>query len=112
MKGNEERRVLVEKVICYERISDAIHDMHVSLAHSLYAKTHKIMSDKTWYGLPDTAIKVYIKLCPECLMPATALLTDTKKPLKMIMSETIRSRAHKDLIDYRWTEWKGHKWIL
>ena len=40
------------------------------------------MIDKTWYGLPETAIKVYIKLCPECLGSTTAPLTETMNPLK------------------------------
>ncbi len=86
----------MEKVIWYERIFDFIHDMHVSLAHSLYARTHKIMIDKTWYGLPEPAIKVYIKICPECLRSATAPLTETMNPLKMIISETMGSRTQID----------------
>jgi hypothetical protein len=66
----------LKKVICSERIFDMIHDMHVSLSHSLYARTHKIMIDKTWYGLPETAVKVYLKICPEGLSYATASLTE------------------------------------
>jgi hypothetical protein len=86
--------------------------MNVSLSHSLYARTHKIMIAKTWYGLPETAIKVYIKICPEFLRSATAPLTETMIPLKMIISEAIGSRAQMDLIDYRWNKGKGYKWIL
>jgi hypothetical protein len=59
-KVTKKEEYSLKKVIWYGRIFVVIHDMHVSLAHSSYARTHKIMIDKTWYGLPETAIKVYI----------------------------------------------------
>jgi hypothetical protein len=62
------------------------------------------MIDETWYELPETAIKVYIKICPDCLRSATAPLTETMNSLNVIILETIGSRAQMDLIDYRWKE--------
>ncbi len=106
-KVNKKDEINLKKVIWYERLFDVRHEVHISLAHSVYSRTHKIIIDKTWWGLPKTAIKRYIKLCPDCLRATPAPKSETMNPLKMIISDTIGSRAQIDLIDYRRKEWKA-----
>jgi hypothetical protein len=59
--------VALTKVIWYVKIFDLIHDIHITFAHSGYSRTHELLIDKTWWGLPDIAIKVYISFCPDYL---------------------------------------------
>jgi hypothetical protein len=60
----------------------------------------------------ETAIKIYRDLCPECLKSSRPSKAEEMVPLKMMISETIGSRAQMDLIDYRRKEENGFKWIL
>ncbi len=104
--------VSFKKVIYFGRIFDIIHDVHLTLAHASYSRTHKLMIDKTRWGLPETAIKLYISLCPDCLSTTKVPVGESLNPLKMIISNTIGVRAQKDLIDYRRKECLGYRWIL
>lgn len=72
---NDEQNL--KNVVWYEWIFDAIYEMSVSLVHSLYSRTHKILIDKTLYGLPETVIKLYIKLCSECPRATKAPISET-----------------------------------
>ena len=112
IRDKDTGEVSLKKVIWYERIFDIIHDVHLSLAHASYARTHKLQIDKTWWGLPETAIKVYISLCPDCLSTTKVPVGESLNPLKMIISNTIGVRAQMDLIDYRRKECLGYRWIL
>jgi hypothetical protein len=38
---------------------DVVHEAHHSLSHATYSRTHKILIDKKWWVVPETAIKVY-----------------------------------------------------
>ncbi len=101
----------LKKVIWHERMFDIIHDIHIPLAHVGYSRTDKLLIDNTWWGLPETAIKVYISLCPDCLN-TTKVPVESLNPLKMMISITIGVRAQMDLIDYRRKDCLGYRWIL
>jgi hypothetical protein len=112
VRGKDTGRVSLKKVIWYERIFEIIHDVHLSLGHAGYSRAHKLDIDKTWWGLPERAIKVYISLCPECLSRNKVPAGDSLNPLKMIILNTIGVKAQMDLIDYRRKECVGYRWIL
>jgi hypothetical protein len=61
-RDKDSGEVTLKKVIWYERVFDIIHDVHLSLGHAGYSRSHKLLIDKTWWRLPETAIKVYISL--------------------------------------------------
>jgi len=110
--STEPRGVTLKKVIWYEKIFDVIHEAHLSLSHATYSRTHKILIDKKWWVVPETAIKVYISLCPECLSTTQPPVAESLHPLKMMISSTIGKRAQMDLIDYRRCPCLGYRWIL
>jgi hypothetical protein len=60
----------------------------------------------------ETAVRFYRDLCPKCLKSGRPSKVEEVVPLKMMISETIGSRAQMDLIDYRRREEDGFKWIL
>jgi hypothetical protein len=90
-----------KKVKWHERIFEVIHVIHISLAHTGYSRTHKLLIEKTWWGLPETAIKVYINLCPDCLSTTKVPVGESSNPLKMMILNTIGVRLQMNLIDYR-----------
>ncbi len=57
-----------------------------------------MLIDNTWWGLPETAIKVCISLCPDCLSTTKVPVGESLNPLKMRISNTIGVRAQMDLI--------------
>jgi hypothetical protein len=65
-----------------------------------------------WWGLPENAIQVYIKLCPDCLRSQKPPIVEQMNPLKMMISNTIGCRAQMDLIDFRSKPDRGYCWIL
>ncbi len=105
-------KTLTRKVAYLEKVFDVIHRVHIGLVHSRDVWVHKLSIDKTWWGVTETAIRFYRDLCPECLKSGRPSKAEEMVPLKMMISETIGSRAQMDLIDYRWREENGFKWIL
>jgi hypothetical protein len=99
--STEPHSVTLKKVIWYEFFFYIIHEAHLSLSHATYSRTHKILIDKKWWVVPETAIKVYISLCPECLSTSKPPVAEALHPLKMIISSTTGKRAQMNLIDYR-----------
>ncbi len=93
--------VTLKKVIWYEKSFDVIHETHLPLSHATYLRTYKILINKEWWVVPETAIKVYISLFPECLSRTQAPVAESMHPLKMMISITIGKRAQMNLIDYR-----------
>ncbi len=94
-------KTLSRKAAYLEKVFDIIHRVHIGLAHSRDVQVHKLTIDKTWWGVTETAIKFYRDLCPECLKSGRPSKAEEMVPLKMMISETIGSRAQMDLIDYR-----------
>ncbi len=86
VRDKDTGKVSLKKVIWYERIFDIIHDVHLSLGHADYSRTHKFQIDESWWGLPETAIKDYISVCPECLSTTKVTVGESLNPLKMIVS--------------------------
>jgi hypothetical protein len=64
VRDKETGEVSLRKVIWYERVFDIIHEVHLSLGHAGYSRTHKLQIDKSWWGLPETAIKVILACAP------------------------------------------------
>jgi hypothetical protein len=110
--SNDSPSIKLRKVIWYEKFFDVIHEAHISVSHSIYSRTHKVLIDSNWWGMPENAMKVYISLCPECLSTSRPPVAETLNPLKMIISNTIGKRAQMDLIDYRRRACLGYRWIL
>jgi hypothetical protein len=44
--SKESQGVKPEKVIWYEKFFDVIHETHISMSHSIYFRTHKLITDK------------------------------------------------------------------
>ena len=78
---------------------DVIHEIHVSVSHSLYSRTQREIIDKHWWGLPENAIKMYIRLCLECISTHRPPAAESLHPLKIMISTTIGKCAQMDLID-------------
>ena len=100
------------KVLWYERAFDIIHQTHLKLAHSTYARTHKTTIDDVWWGLPENAVQIYINLCPDCVRSTKPPIAEDMNPLRMIISKTIGCRAQMDLVDFQRKPDKGFRWIL
>ena len=69
-----------KKVAVYEDIFDIIHEAHIHLAHARSVRTHKILIDDIWFGIPENAMLVYCNICPECL-PSTRVRVPASEKL-------------------------------
>jgi hypothetical protein len=47
VRGKDTGEVSLKKVILYERIFDIMHEVHLSLGHAGYSRTHKLQIDKS-----------------------------------------------------------------
>ena len=99
------------KVATKEEAFTIIMEVHIALAHA--KDTRKIYEQikKTRYGITQEDVKLALHLCPVCMASQTKI-TAKQMPLKMILSETIGSRAQMDLIDMTSQQDNGYCWIL
>jgi hypothetical protein len=67
VKGVLTIKSINRKVAYFKKVFEIIHHVHVGLAPSSDIWVHKLTIDKSWWGVTETAIKIYRDLCPECL---------------------------------------------
>jgi len=99
------------KVATKEQTFTIIMEVHIALAHA--KDTRKIYAQiaNTWYGITREDVTSALPLCPVCMASQTKI-TAKQMPLKMILSETVGSRAQMDLIDMTSQQDDGYCWIL
>jgi len=85
---------------------------HERLVHAQCIWKKKTKIDEEWYGVPEPAVQMFLTLCPECAPTQQITRKSKMSPLKMILSETIGSRAQLDLIDMTSQEHNGYSWVL
>ena len=101
------------RVPTYENMFDIIDDIHKKdLGHAKHLRKNKCEINRKWYGMPLSAIEVYLSLCPNCIAGKRPSKKLKMNPLKMIFSEFVGSRYQVDLIDMQSQEQNGYKYIL
>ncbi len=85
---------------------------YTGLTFTYHMQEHKALVDDLWYGIPKNVFLVYQNTCPLCLLSTKPSKAEKLTPLKMIISETIGSRAQVDLIDYTQKPDGDYKWVL
>lgn len=99
------------KVATKEQTFTIIMEEHIALAHAKDARKIYPRIAATWYGITREDVASALHLCPIC-MASQAKITAKQRPLKMILSETVGSRAQMDLIDMTSQQDDGYCWIL
>ena len=67
LRGNVIHRNLYRDgkvVTTYERVFDVIWEAHTSISHLRDPRTHKNLLKETYFGIPETCIKFFLKCCP------------------------------------------------
>lgn len=67
LRGNVTHRNLYREgkvVTTYERVFDVIWEAHASISHLRDPRTHKNLLKETYFGIPETCIKFFLKCCP------------------------------------------------
>ena len=103
------------RVPTYEEAFDIIHQAHTDeLGHAKDRVKNKVAINKKWYGVPISAILVYLQLCPSCTAGKRQLNVAKQMPLNMILTESIGHRSQVDLIDMTSSPdpCTGNHWIL
>jgi hypothetical protein len=98
-----------------ERLFEIINDIRVNkLGHARSEKKNFTAVQQKWYGIPRTAVEMYLSLCPHCTINSKKTKKTKLCPLKFMISSSCGARAQVDLIDMRSSEdpVTGHKWIL
>ena len=72
----------------------------------------KKLIDKEYYKIPKTAIDIFLRNCPGCLVKKRTSVKAKRNPFKMITTERVGERSQIDLIDFQRTPMHGYKWIL
>ena len=100
------------KVATKEQIFTIIMEVHIALAHA--KDTRKIYTEiaNTWYGITQEDVSSALQVCPVCMAASHRKITAKQMPLKMILSDTVGSRAQMDLIDMTSQQDDGYCWIL
>ncbi len=99
------------KVATKEQIFTIIMEAHIALSHAKDIRKIYAAIKSTWYGITQEDVATALLLCPVCMASQTKI-TAKQRPLKMILSETIGSRAQMDLIDMTSQQDDGYCWIL
>ena len=99
------------KVATKEQTFTIIMGVHIELAHARDARNIHTKIAKTWYGITREDVVLTLHLCPICMASQTKI-TAKQRPLKMILSATVGSRAQMDLIDMTSQQDDGYCWIL
>jgi len=89
-----------QPVPTYENVFDIIHKCHVhTLGHAKDKRKNKIEINKRWYGVPMSAVELYLTMCPNCTTGRKIAKKSKKNPLRMILSCRVGHRVQVDLID-------------
>ena len=89
----------------YDDVFDIIHKCHVhTLGHAKDKRKNKIEINKRWYGVPMSAVEVYLSMCPNCTTGRKISKKCKRQPLKMIFSNRVGQRVQVDLIDMSTSE--------
>jgi len=88
------------RVPTYEQVFDIIHNCHVTtLGHAKCKRKNKITINSEYYGVPMSAVMLYLSLCPNCTTGRKMLKAAKRNPMKMILSKRVSHRCQVDLID-------------
>jgi hypothetical protein len=61
-KGRDE----FKRVPTYEKVFDIIHQAHTELGHAKCRRKNKNKIQASWYGVPMSAVLLYLNTCPVC----------------------------------------------
>ena len=99
-------------VTTYKNVFEIINEAHSHISHASDVRKNKKTIDESWYGVPESAMQMYLSMCPECIASCRITKTAKMNSLKMILSNTVGSCAQMDLINMSSQEFLGYKWIL
>ncbi len=99
------------KVGTKEQSFTIIMEVHIALSHAKDSRKIYTEIKRRWYGITQEDVTSALPLCPVCMASQTKI-TAKQRPLQMILSETIGSRAQMDLIDMTSQQDDGYCWIL
>jgi len=104
----------LQPVPTYENVFEIIHTNHIALGHAKDKRKNKIAINQKWYGVPMSAVELYLSLCPNCITGKKIAKKAKRNPLKMILSSRVGHRCQVDLIDMSSSEnpITGDKYIL
>ena len=55
------------RVATFETVFGIITTSHGQILHAQDIQKNKKLIDESWYGVPESAIKLYLALCTECI---------------------------------------------
>jgi uncharacterized membrane protein YgcG len=100
------------RVPTYEGIFDIIWEAHAHISHQRCIRRNKAQIKLQWYGVPESACRIFLSMCMECMTSRKPSAKAKMNPLNMILSESVGSRAQMDLIDMQSQPFNGYNWIL
>ena len=85
-------------IATYKNVFEIINEAHSHISHAHDVRKNEKTIDESWYGVPESAVQMYLSMCPECI--ASHCITKTAKMnwLKMILWNTVGSHAQMDLL--------------
>jgi hypothetical protein len=95
----------------FETAFDLMKESHYGLAHARDLNKNKKELDSKYYGIPSSALKLFLQLCPLCF-PSRPSKKKHQAPLKMIYSPRFGHRAQIDLINMETKAIQGYNYIL
>jgi hypothetical protein len=88
------------QVPTFETVYDIIHKTHTAiLGHAKDKRKNKVHINSMYYGVPTSAITLYLSLCPNCAVGKKISKKSKRLPLKMMLSQRVGQRCQVDLID-------------
>ena len=99
-------------VATYEEVFDIMLFHHRRLSHTRDVRKNKIELDKVWWSIPESCLKLFLKMCPYCFPARNPSAGDKMQPLKFIFSPTVGHRAQIDLIGMESQSINGYEHIL
>jgi hypothetical protein len=88
------------QVPTFETVYDIIHKTHTAtLGHAKNKRKNKVHINSMYYGVPTSAITLYLSLCPNCAVGKKISKKSKRLPLKMMLSQRVGQRCQVDLID-------------
>jgi len=105
-----------KRVPTFEQVYHIIQQKHQALGHARALRKNKKAVDDDYYGVPESAVKIFLDCCPICAQSKTKNKGSSSEQLplhiKNILLSTIGARAQLDLIEMTHMESDGFKHIL
>ena len=68
-------------VATFKTVFDIITTSHGQISHAWDIRKNKKLIDESWYGVPESTVKLYLALCTECIASQNATRESKMNPL-------------------------------